>query len=89
MNRRVLSQLARPSPRADNDGMTSVPQTQVSLPTELVKQLETRAKASGLDLSAYVAMLNQLAAKRPNGRTREAASFMIAKHGDSLRKLAQ
>jgi hypothetical protein len=75
--------------RADNEVMSSVPHTQISLPTELVKQLEADAKANGVELSTYVLMLKQLAARRPDGRAREAAQFMVAKHAESLRKLAQ
>jgi len=69
--------------------MSQAEQTEVTLPRELVEQLEADAKAAGLDLPAYLKFLRHCHAGHLDAKARDAARFMFSKHGDSLRKLAQ
>lgn len=69
--------------------MTQTEQAQVTLPKELVEQLEADAIAVGLDLPAYLKFLRHCQAGALDAKARDAARFMFSKHGDSLRKLAQ
>ncbi len=59
------------------------------LPTDLVERFTQAAKAMGLDLPAYLVHLDQCRQGKLDARAQDAAKFMFAKHGDSLRKLAQ
>ena len=44
--------------------MTSVPHTQISLPTELVDSIEPEARASGVDVNVFLAQFVQEAQSR-------------------------
>lgn len=46
---------------ADNEVMSSVPHTQISLPTELIDLIEPEARASGMNVDVFLAQFVQRA----------------------------
>jgi carbamate kinase len=61
----------------------------VPLPTELVKELESRAAKSGLDVPTYVALLARMHIRQHDPAFRDAARFVFAKFPDALKRLSQ
>lgn len=59
------------------------------VPLEMAERFERDAQAMGLDLLAYLAFLEQCRLGRLDAKAQDAAKFMISKHGESLRKLAE
>jgi hypothetical protein len=62
---------------------------QISLPADLADRLTAAAKAMGLDLPAYLIYLEQCRLGRLDAKAQDATRFVLSKHGESLRKLAQ
>ena len=69
--------------------MSTNPETNVALPTDLVARLKANAEKMGLDLPAYLVFLEQSRLRQLDSRAQDAARYMFSKHADSLRKLAQ
>ncbi len=69
--------------------MSSVQETQVTLPTDLVKQLEAQAKAHGLGLVAYLKFVTRIKDRQHDAEFNDAAKFAFSKYPNTLRKLAQ
>jgi branched-subunit amino acid aminotransferase/4-amino-4-deoxychorismate lyase len=62
---------------------------QITLPAEQAERLQRDATAMGLSLPAYLTFLEQCKSGKLDAKAQDAARFMLSKHGDSLRKLAQ
>lgn len=60
-----------------------------TIPEDMAERFERDAQAMGLDLPAYLAFLEQCRLGRLNPKAQDAARFMMSKHGESLRKLAE
>ena len=69
--------------------MSQTSPTKIELPTELADRLGRAAAAMGMDLPTYLAFLQHCRDGALTGDAQDAARFMFANHGDSLRKLAQ
>jgi hypothetical protein len=69
--------------------MTEVATTIVSLPTDLVRELDTQAKRAGLPLPAYLALLSRVAIRHHDSEFVSAVRFAFSKYPNALRKLAQ
>lgn len=61
---------------------------QVTLPGDLVKALELKAKAMGLDLPAYFHFLKNVAERQHDQSFADAAKFTFSRYPKALRKLA-
>ncbi|MDQ7012627.1 MAG: hypothetical protein Q9O74_01870 [Planctomycetota bacterium] len=55
----------------------------------MAERFERDAEAMGLELLAYLAFLEQCRLGRLDPKAQDAARFMVSKHGESLRKLAE
>jgi hypothetical protein len=55
----------------------------------MAERFERDAHAMGLDLPAYLAFLEQCRLGRLDPQAQDAARFIMSKHGESLRKLAE
>jgi uncharacterized protein (DUF302 family) len=69
--------------------MENKPSNAVTLPPEVVEELEPHAKRMGMSVAGYVSYMNQLLQGRLDRKAQDAARFMFTKHAESLRKLAQ
>ncbi len=69
--------------------MSEVATTNVSLPTDLVEELNEQAKHSGLALPAYLALLSCTAARQHDVEFIDALKFAFSKYPNALRRLAQ
>ena len=59
------------------------------VPVDMAERFERDAEAMGLELLAYLAFLEQCRLGRLDPKAQDAARFMVSKHGESLRKLAE
>jgi len=73
----------------DNWGMSEVATTNVPLPTDLVRELEEKAKRMGLNLPAYVGLIARAVGRRHDEEFLSAARFVFSKYPNALRKLAK
>lgn len=69
--------------------MTSTQETQISLPTDLVQQLEKQAKDMGLSLSSYLRFVATVKVRQHDAEFMDAAKYVFSKYPNALRKLAQ
>jgi len=69
--------------------MEQTPTQQIDLPSNLMAELESKAKSMGMSVASYIAYLNRLVSTGLDRKATDAANFMVAKHAASLRKLAQ
>jgi hypothetical protein len=69
--------------------MVETATTNVSLPSDLVKELTDQAKRSGLPLPAYLAFLSRAASRKHDPEFEGAVRFAFSKYPNALRRLGQ
>lgn len=69
--------------------MSTVPTQQVTLSADFVRELETKARAMGLGLEAYLRFLTRVQERKHDSAFLDAAKYAFSKYPNALRKLAQ
>lgn len=69
--------------------MSDVATTNVELPAELVQELTSQAKRTGLPLAAYLALLSRASARKHDANFVDALRYAFSKYPNALRRLAQ
>lgn len=65
------------------------PVTNVSIPTDLAKELEIRAANAGMSLPAYIAFLARVQIRQHDQAFADATQHLFKKFPNALRKLAE
>jgi hypothetical protein len=73
----------------NNHFMPEITTTTLSLPTDLVQELDAQAKRAGLPLPAYLALLSRVAIRHHDSEFIGALKYAFSKYPNALRKLAQ